>query len=274
MGKYNQNGKRLNVVMFQHPADKRSVDAVVAVPGLNTLLDYISKNSLERVYSFENDSSRLRITDRVSPKIIGMLEDAAQMYGVSQIPKVYLERSYQYMVDLNGMSDPHIILGTEWLENVDDQILWATLSAQIAGIQAKHGTMEFLETILGLVGGLLPFGVDTALDLALKDWRRNRAYTVDRAVLLACEDFGVAAKAILEGEAPNSVLDRIGLDKPNNSYYLQAKEFVERNGLEGGLQKVQTVMNKGQWMASRYLELYNWYYSGEYFDVLEGSLNL
>ena len=88
MGKYNQNGKRLNVAMFQHPADKRSVDAVVAVPGLNTLLDYISKNSLERIYSFENDSSRLRITDRVSPKMIGMLEDAAQMYGVSQIPKV------------------------------------------------------------------------------------------------------------------------------------------------------------------------------------------
>ena len=102
----------MNVADFQHPSDKRAVDAVMAVPCLNQLLDFISKNSIERIYAFMNDSSRLKITAEISPKIIGMLEDAAQMYGLSTIPKVYLERNYTYLIDLNGMSDPHIVLPT------------------------------------------------------------------------------------------------------------------------------------------------------------------
>lgn len=263
----------MNVADFQHPSDKRAVDAVMAVPCLNQLLDFISKNSIERIYAFMNDSSRLKITAEISPKIIGMLEDAAQMYGFSTIPKVYLERNYTYLIDLNGMSDPHIVLPTTWLEAVDDEMLWAVLSAQIAGIQANHGTIEFLESVLNFSKGLLPFAVDAALDLAIKDWRRSREYTSDRAVLLASESFELAAKSILFGDAPVDVIDRIELAKPNNTYYLQAKEFVERSGIAGGLQKMQTVFSKSQWTASRYLELYNWYYGGEYYDVLEGSLN-
>ena len=54
MAKYNYNNKRLNVADFQHPADKKSVDAVMAVPGLDKVLEFISKNSLERVYEFVN----------------------------------------------------------------------------------------------------------------------------------------------------------------------------------------------------------------------------
>lgn len=272
MAKYNYNNKRLNVADFQHPADKKSVDAVMAVPGLDKVLEFISQNSLERVYEFANNSSKLKVTPEMSPKIFGMLEEAVEMYGETYVPEIYLERMYAYFINLDGMTKPHLTLSTAWLEVVDDKMLWAVLSAEIAAIQAKHGTIEFIENVIKFTKGLLPFGVDTALEIAINDWKRNRIYTVDRAILLGSEDFGIAAKHILFGDAPDSVIDSIDLTKPGNTYYQQATEFLKRSGVAGGIQKFETFLSGSQWMASRYIELYNWYFSGEYHEVLERSV--
>lgn len=274
MAKYNLNNKRLNVEEFQHPADRKTVNAVLSVPGFEKILKYISDNSIERVYSFFNNSSMLKISREMSPKMHQMLEEAAQMYGTDVIPDLYLQRNYEYFINLDGMAKPYVVLPSAWLEIVDDQMLWAMLSSQIAGIQAKHGMIEFIGNILKFTKGVLPFGVDAALDLAIKEWSRSRAYTADRAILLATENFELAAKHILIGDASNAVLEGIGLDKPNNSYYQQAQEFIHRSGAEGVIQKLETIFSGGQWTASRYIELYNWYFSGEYEDVLEGSLDV
>lgn len=273
MSTYNFDGKRLNIKDFQHPADRKSVDAVIAVPGLEKILDFISKNSLERMYGFMNNSSRMKISEKMSPKIHNMLWEAASMYGQNTIPEVYLERNYIFCINLNGISRPYIVLPSAWLEEVDDQMLWAVLSAQIAGIQAKHGTLEFVGNVIQFARGILPFGVDIALDLALNDWRRNRIYTVDRAILLACGNFKLAAKHILFGDAPESVIDSIGLDQPDNVYYKQSMEFLHRSSVKGTIQKLETMSSTSQWTVSRYIELYNWYFSGEYYEVLERSFN-
>lgn len=272
MSTYNVNNKRLNVVDFQHPADRKSIAAVKAVPGFEKVLNYISTNSIERVYSFINNSSRMKITPEMSPKLHNMLLEAAEMYGVDTIPDLYLERSYQYVINLDGMHKPYIVLPGSWLEKVDDQMLWAVLSAQIAGIQANHETMEFIETAIGFIRPLIPGGVDTALDLALADWNRNRVYTADRAILLALEDFNAAAKHILFGDASDSMIEKIELDQPNNPFYEQSMEFLSRSGVGGVLQRMETVFSKSQWLASRYIELYNWYCSGEFEEILERSV--
>lgn len=272
MGTYNKNNKHLNVKDFQHPADRKSIDAVMAIPGLEKILEFVSHHSLERTYGFINNSSRMKITQNMSPKIHKMLEEATEMYGETYIPEVYLERNYTFLINLDGMTKPYIVLPDTWLEVVDDQMLFAILSAQIAGIQAKHATIEFIENIINFTKGMLPFGVDAALEFAINDWKRNRVYTADRAILLAEEDFGEAAKHILFGDVPNATIQTMDLVSPGNSYQQQALEFLSRSGLEGGIQKVETLLSGGQWLASRYIELYNWYYSGAYDEVLERSV--
>lgn len=272
MATYNVNRKRLRIEDFQHPLDKKSVETITGLPGFSGLLEYISKHSLERVYGFINSSSRMKITPKMSPKIFGMLEEAAEMYGADSIPEVYLERSYTFCINLDGLTRPHIVLPTTWLEAVDDHMLWGVLSSQIGCIQAKHETLEFIDNVVNFTRGMLPFGIDTALDLALKDWKRNRVYTADRAILLAMEDFGAAAKHILFGDVPMHILDKMDLAKPGNPYYQQAREFLEQGGVTGKLQSLETVFSSSQWMASRYMELYNWYFGGEYHEVLERSM--
>lgn len=299
MGKYNKNNKRLRIEDFQHPADKRAVDAVKAIPGFTKMLEIISGKSVERAVALANNSSYLKVSPEMSPKIHEMLAEAAEMYGCTKIPEVFLRRDYTFCIELGGIKDVHIFLPTTWLEVVDDDMLFAILSAQIASIQAKQETMTFIIRILNMLRGvqivdketvyvnsggefvpitfssqhsLMPGGVDAALTLALTDWQRNSIYTADRAILLASESFELAAKHILFGDLPMESLDKLELAKPGNDYYLQAKEFLQQGGLTGAYQKGKTITSTAQWTASRYMELYNWYYSGEYHDVLERSL--
>ncbi len=270
--KYNTNNKKLNINDFQHPFDKRAVDAVTKIPGFEKLLEFISSNSIEKSYSLINDSSRMKITKEMCPKIFEMLSEAAEMFNVDYIPDVFVERDYNMLITLKGIKKPHIIFSSSFLEEVSDETLWCVIVSEFAGIQAKHGTIKFIDEIIQLVKGAIPFGIDKALDVALNDWYRNKIYTYDRAVLLASESFETAAKHILFGEVSNDVLNALNLEKPDNTYLEQVREFFGRTGSEGLFQKFSTVLSRNQWLASRYMELYNWHNSGEYHDVLEGSV--
>ena len=271
--KYNTKNKKLNINDFQHPFDKRAVDAVTKVPGFEKLIEFISSNSIEKAYSLINDSSRMKVTKEMSPKIYEMMSDAAEIFDVDYIPEVYIERDYNMKVTLNGIKKPHIIFSSSFLEQISDEMLWNVIVSEYAGIEAKHGTIKFLDEVLKFIKGAIPFGVDVALDVAINDWYRNRAYTYDRAILLSSESFEMTAKHILFGEVSKDVLETLQLDKPDNTYLEQSREFFGRTGAEGLYQKFNTVFSRNQWMASRYMELYNWYNSGEYHDVLEGSVS-
>lgn len=271
MGKYNKNNKRLRVADFQHPADKRAIDLVTAIPGFEKLVEFISKNSLERSIALTNNSSYLKVSPEMSPKLHEMIREAKEMYGIDKTPDIFLYREYAYAMMMGGIDNVHIFLPTTWLEVVEDDMLFAVLSAQVASIQAKKEIMFFLIKMYMDARALVPPGIDSALLLALRDWERNRIYTDDRAVLLASESFELAAKHILFG-APIDALNKLDLAKPGNPYYQQAKEFLKQSGVSGVYQKGKTIQSASQWTASRYMELYNWYFSGEYHDVLERSI--
>ena len=264
MGTYNKNGRHF-------PMDKNAVRAVMAVPGFQKLIGYLSEHSVERVYGFINNSSRMKVTREMSPMIFEMLEEAARMYGMQELPDVYLERAYEYNVTLEGINSPNIIFTTSLLEGVNEKLLWPMIASEFAGIQAQHGTIKFIDLMIRNLKGLLPFGIDQALTLALNNWYRSKAYTYDRAVLLASEDFELASEHILLGEAPDETIGKIGLDQPDNPYLEQAMEFLQRSGTAGVYQKLTTALARNQWTASRYAELYKWYQSGGYDEVLEES---
>ena len=268
---YNTQNKVFCVEDYQHPSEKKTVERLTKLPGFNKILAFISKNSIEKTYHLMNDSSLMKITKEMSPKIHTMVEEAAEMFGVTNTPEVYLERNYDFQVRLDGIDSPFIVFSSSVLEQYSDDMLWAMICSEVAGIQVHFSEIKFVEKMIDYAKAMFPFGIDTAVTLAMNDWRRCNAYSFDRAFLLACEDFEMAAKNILFGEADAATLNNIGLAEQNNDYYLQAKEFLERSGGEGIYQKFTTVFSKKQWAASRYIELYNWYFSGMFEDALERS---
>lgn len=273
MNKYNTNNKRISIEDFQHPADKMAVDAVLKVPGVDKVLEFISENSVEKLFAIINDASNLKITEEINPKIHSMIKEATEMFNSDVAPSVYLSRDYSIQLTTDGMVKPYMLFTTSLLENVDNETLWGVISSGIASFEAKHATIKLIDKIITYARDVLPFGVSEALQLAINGWKRNREYTCDRAFLLAIGDFEKAAKYMLLGEAPTDTLDKIKLADPENCYYGQAKEFLERKDKSAIIQKANILISTNHPYASRYTELYNWYVSGEYDEVLERSLS-
>lgn len=273
MNKYNANNKRIKIEYFQHPSDKMAVDAVLKVPGVEKVLEFISENAAEKLLAIINDASSLKITEEINPKIHEMIREAAEMFCTDVSPSVYLDRSYYIQLKTDGMANPHMIFSTALLEKVDDETLWGVVSSGIAAFEAKHATIKLIDKIITYANGVLPFTVSEALRLAINNWKRNREYTCDRALLLALGDFEKATKYMLLGEAPDSTLDRIKFSDPTNCFYDQSKEFLERKNENAVIQKINILTSTNHPYASRYTELYNWYISGEYDEVLERSVS-
>lgn len=271
---YNKTKKIIHIEDFQHPADKRTVDALIKLPAFQKILTFLSQNTVEKTYNLMNDSSLLKISEEMSPKIFSMVREAADMFEVDILPKIYINRDYAMMVKLDGMKSPYLVFSSSVLEQYDDAMLWPLIASEIAGIKANHATIKFVDNIIQIAKPIFPFAIDVAVTLALNDWYRNKAYTYDRANLLISEDFKATAKHILFGEADTTTIDNLHLDQPNNDYYKQACEFLTRGGINGLYQKASTVFSRNQWMASRYIELYNWFFGGQYEDALERSKNI
>ena len=268
---YNTQNKIISVDDYQHPSEKKTVERLTHLPGFTKILEFISKYSIEKTYHLMNDSSLMKISKEMSPKIHQMVEEAAEMFEVDKIPDIYMERDYDMKVRLDGVESPFIVFSSSILEAYDDDMLWALVSSEIGGIKVNFSEIKFVDKMINIARGMFPFGVDAAVVIALNDWYRCNAYTYDRAFLMACENFEMAAKHILYGETDVHTLDNIHLDEQENDYYLQAKEFLQRCGGEGIYQKLSTVFSKSQWSASRYIELYNWYFSGMFDDAIERS---
>ena len=268
---YNSNHKKIHIDDFQHPADKRTVNTLIKLPAFQKILTFLSENTVEKTYNLMNDSSFLKISEKMSPKIFSMIKEAMDMFDVDVAPRVYVDRNYAMTVKLDGMKSPYLVFSSSVLEQYDDGMLWALIASEIAGIKASHATIKFVDNIIQIAKPIFPFAIDVAVTLALNDWYRNKAYTYDRAILLASEDFEMTARHILFGEADLTTLENLHLSQPNNDYYKQAYEFLQRSGINGVYQKISTVFSREQWMASRYIELYNWYFGGQYEDILERS---
>lgn len=273
MNKYNTDNKKINIRDFQHPADKAAVDAVLKVPGVEKILAFISENSVEKLFAIINDASSLKISEEINPKIHSMIKEATEMFGSDVDPSVYLTRDYSIQLATDGIAQPYMVFSTSLLEKVDDETLWGVICSGIAAFEAKHATIKMIDKIITYTSGVLPFAVNEALHLAINSWKRNREYTCDRALLLALGDFEKAAKYMLMGEAPDDTLDKLNLAEPANDYYAQSKEFLDRKDKSAIVQKINILASANHPYASRYIELYNWYISGEYDEVLERSLS-
>lgn len=269
---YNKNNRVFSIEDFQHPFGKQSIEKVTSFSAFNKILAFISEKSIEKSYHLMNDSSLLKISREMSPKIFSMMDEAIQMFDVSEAPEVYIERSYDLKVLLDGIESPFLVFTTSVLEQYDDSMLWPLIASEIAGIKTQFAEIKFVDKVLKMFKGTFPFVIDIGLTLALNDWYRCTAYTYDRAFLLASENFELTAKHILFGEVDSTTLDKLHLDQQDNDYYKQSKEFLERSGRAGVYQKITTVFSRSQWAASRYIELYNWYFTGKYDEVVERSM--
>lgn len=255
---------------YLYPGDEAAVQAVNGIAGLDKVLAFISKNSVERFYDVMLTSSYLKLTERTAPEIHQMYLRACERFAVETVPEVFLHRSYDCDTVLFGVEKPKILVSTSLLELLQPRELEVYLASSVAAMKAGHGKIGLLMMVVNTFGGMLPVP-KSLFTYPLIQWKRQSYYTCDRARLIYSGDFDLTAKLIGLGEAPADVTERTTLDDRME----QNREFLQLSGGVGAAKTVQTMVSGRPWNASRMIELYNWVESGAYQHVKEethGSL--
>ena len=95
-----------------------------------------------------NDSSLMKITNEMAPKHHAMLEEAVEMFGVTKMPEMYIDRSYELIVRLDGIESPFIVFSSSVLEQYDDEMLWGLIVQEVAAINVHFSEIKFVEKII------------------------------------------------------------------------------------------------------------------------------
>lgn len=273
MGQYNVNHMRIAPHLFQHPADKAIAEKILNMQQFQKALQYISKNSIEKMVGSIYRSSMAQVTPHTSHVMFEMLKEAAEMFDVQVIPDIFLVRDYCMTALLVGMEKPMMLFSTELLKDLTEKGLWGLLASEMSGIGNGFCQIKFVEWLCNSSMGLLPDIIVQPLLLAFQNWHKYAQYSFDRAALIATGDFNTTMQFILAGEAPREVLESMEFDNPNCEYMKQCREFLENDGkVIKAVKNYYAIFDKSSYYASRYLELFQFYQSG-YYDLVEDYLD-
>lgn len=244
---------------YLYPGDEAAIKAVNSIPGMEKLLSFISKNSIERYYDMIFTSTYLKLTEKTAPKIDAMCKRACVYFGVERMPDIFLKRSYDCDLFLFGVDKPKLLVNSSMLEMLSEADLEVFLSSAMAAVRAGHGMINLLLMVMNTFGGALPVS-QSVISYPIYQWKRQSYYTYDRARMLYSDDFDLTMKLIGYGEVPEDIMAQTTCEDRMR----QNEEFLQLGGGAGAAKVLQTLYISKPWNASRMVELYNWVESGEY----------
>ena len=259
--------KTITTETFLHPGDEAAIKAIRSIPFFEKLLDFISKNSFEKVDLVQRTCCSLQLTENNAPKIMQMYERICKAFGLDEIPTVFLRRSYSMQNEVVGIHSPCILISSSVLASMNEEELETFLVADIAGFSAGHGTYAFIRRLITEFGALLPVPKEV-LEIfltAMNTWAKQRFYTYDRARMLYSDNYDLVMRLIGFGEAPKEIMAQTDLD----ARIEQARSFSQMTGLQSGLKTATALTKDKPWNAMRLAEMYNWVESGIYADIKE-----
>lgn len=268
MNQYNVHNMMLDPANFQHPADKKVSQLIVSQTAFQKALEYISKNSLERQLSCIYRSSMAQMTPGIAPKLYRMVEEACQMFGAKVAPEIYLQRSYSPFVTMLGIEQPMILVSTELLRQLDEQMQWGLIASKISGIRNGFNEIRFVEWMCN-ASGLVPALISQPLDILFQNWHKYLQFSYDRGALVATGNFNATMCIILASQAPMEILKKMDFSNPRCSYMKQSREFLERTGhWTEKIRDYKSFSDAGVYYAARYMNLYQ-FMQEEYYDLIE-----
>ncbi len=249
---------------YLFPGDEEAMEAINKIPQLSKVLAFISKNSIEKFYSIIFSSSYIKLTSANAPKLYHFYEEAAEAFGLDQLPEIYLRRGYQYKTDVVGIDNPMILINTSVLEDIPEEMLRVFLASDIAGIKAGHNKMNFIRLLCDNFADSLPIPKQV-LTVPLLMWSKQKYYSYDRARMMYSHDKDMVLRLIGYGEAPPDIMERVTPDERIQ----QGMEFLEIDGVQSIAKSILTMSEAKPWNSMRVIEFNNWIESGMYKIGLE-----
>lgn len=261
---------------YEHGLDRRSLDALKAVPGFPIAVRWVLRTVGERTLRHTFMATHLRCSDEQFPELVALLDKARHRLGFSGRPALYVSESPFMNAATMGVEEPMIVIHSALLDQFDDDEVISVLAHELGHLHADHTLYRTLASLLllgGRLGGLSQL-ITIPLELALLKWARCAELTCDRAALLACRDLGAALRSELKFAGSN----RPGISRRTSlklgPFIRQARELAEMEEASWLDSAISVLLALGQthpFTAWRVLHLLHWVEHGNYLDILAGD---
>lgn len=261
--------KGLNHSGYEHPFDQKALYALTHTPGLETLGNFITKNTIEKIYTVQYTGSNLKVTKENYPKIYEYLEYACQILDMETIPDLYIQWGYGINAFTVGSENPIIVLNSGLIDLCDDDEILFIIGHECGHIKSNHMLYHMMAQVINIVIDSIPGGnlIAAPLQYALYYWNRMSEFTADRAGLLCCQNKEAAIRAFMK-------MSGMPIKEFNYmhtaSFIKQAQEFkrLDYDAMNKMVKFFSIADSSHPWTVMRASELLGWMNSGVYDSIL------
>jgi len=268
----------LNKEQYIHPADRRALAALKAIPGIDSALKKLLVVTGESAIRVIFTASAVKVTPQQCPDLHAKLEIACRTLGV-ETPDLFVQQNPVANAFTGGVERPVIVLYSQLIERLSDEEVLAVVAHEVGHIHAEHvlyltaaRLIEYLATtavlaspLTGIVKDLLTLTMRSAL-LA---WARRAELSCDRASLLVTQDANVFGRTMMK-LAGGTYASKVDYDQ----FLAQARDFqknYDAKALDRFWADVITAGLSHPFPVWRVSEILKWVESGEYKQLLTGK---
>lgn len=259
--------------LYEHSFDRKALEALEGTPGLAAAGKYVTKQTIERIYTVQYTGSHLRITKESYPQIYEYLEYACRILDVQNIPEMYMQWGFGIDSFTIGAEHPIVVFNSGLIDLCDDDEKLFIIGYELGHIKSNHMLYHMLAQVINYIIDIIPGGglVAGPLKYALLYWNRMSEFTADRAGLLCCQNMDAAVRVYTKraGLPKNQY---VNLNK--QAFLQQARDFdtLDYEKLNKFFKFFSIADSSHPWMVMRAAELVKWIECGEYDRFLKDAL--
>jgi Zn-dependent protease with chaperone function len=261
----------LNKAQYIHPADRRALAALKAIPGIDSALKKLLVVTGESAIRVIFTASAVKVTPEQCPDLHAKLAIACTTLGV-EIPDLFVQQNPVANAFTGGVERPVIVLYSQLIERLTDEEVLAVVAHEVGHIHAEHvlyltaaRLIEYLaktavmaSPLTAIVKELLTLSMRSAL-LA---WARRAELSCDRAALLVTQDAHVIGRTMMK-LAGGTYASKVNYEQ----FLVQARDFeknYDAKALDRFWADVITSGLSHPFPVWRVAEILKWVESGEY----------
>jgi Zn-dependent protease with chaperone function len=197
----------LNKDRYVHPADRRALATLRAIPGIDTALKKLLEVTGESAIRVIFTASAVKVTARQCPDLYAKLQIACTTLGVD-LPELFVQQSPIPNAFTGGVKRPIIVLYSALLERLTDEEVLAVLSHEVGHIHAEHVLYLTAARLIELAANAAILAAPLAMLIkqlmtltmryALLAWARRAELSCDRAALLVTQDQDVVGRTLMK----------------------------------------------------------------------------
>lgn len=253
---------------YEHPFDRRALNALEGTPGFEYLMKKFWEYGIETMLTVQCTGSNLQVTKANFPKLYEVFEHACSTLDLPLKPRLYFQLAADINAYATGVENPIVVLSSETVDRMTDEELLFIIGHELGHIKSNHVLYQNMGQVIPILGsyvGQVTFGVGNmislGLTLALQNWRRMAEFTADRAGLLACQSYESAASAMVKlAGLPLKHYDK----NITADFMQQAKDFEELDyeNLSKVAKVMATLTATHPWTVQRAAELHRFHNDG------------